>query len=363
MICYLHIGTEKTGSSTIQKFLSLRRQGLRARGILYPVSPGDENQMKLATFAMSAGKMTDLQAQYGVSSADDVPAFRARFAKDLSEEISASKAKTCVMSGEHCSSRLIEDSEVERLRDLLFPLFSQVFVVVYLRRQDDYLLSSYSTDVKFGKREVCHIPTPDEAAARYTYDTLLDRWARVFGPSALIVRRYERRLLRKGDVLEDFLNIVAPGQTDGLERPPNENVSLDVETLEWLRQFNHYMPFLVDGQINPARGNIAILLEAISKGARFTLPAEDLAGFMERFRDSNRRVAELYFNGDLQPEGDPLFGPAPNRANSRPLQPLTAERSIEIAAKVWAMKHKQVLDLRQELRNATRRHERRQPSA
>lgn len=174
-VCYLHIGTEKTGSTTIQSFLSLRRFGLKRRGIFVPVSPGEENQMRLATYAMNAGRQTDLQAQYGIRSAADVESFRAAFAKNLAREISESPAETCVMSGEHCSSRLVEEGEVERLHALLSPLFSRIFVIVYLRRQDDFLLSSYSTNVKYGKVEPCSIPTPEEAEERYNYNRLLDR--------------------------------------------------------------------------------------------------------------------------------------------------------------------------------------------
>jgi hypothetical protein len=354
-VCYLHIGTEKTGSTTIQKFLNLRRAGLKERGILFPQSPGHENQMRLATYAMTTDSMTDLQAQYGIRSPADAESFQATFAKDFVREIENSTSEICVMSGEHCSSRLIEDEEVERLYQLLSPLFSQIYVVIYLRRQDGFLLSSYSTDVKYGKTAPCTVPTPEEAKERYAYDRLLDRWARVFGRDSLIVRRFDRKRLYKGDVLEDFLNIVAPGKTEGLDRPANENVSLDTETLEWLRLFNRKLPFMVDGQINPMRGNIPILLETISKGPRFSIDHEELQVFMERYSVSNRLVAEHYFDGEIEPEGDPLFGPGADRGAASPAEPLSIERSIEIAAEVWKMKQQQVLDLRRQIKEAQRK--------
>lgn len=36
----LHIGTEKTGTTTLQSFLSKNRDALSKQGIIYPKSPG-----------------------------------------------------------------------------------------------------------------------------------------------------------------------------------------------------------------------------------------------------------------------------------------------------------------------------------
>lgn len=307
--------------------------------------------MKLAAYAMNSGRITDLQAQYGLYTPGDLETFREKLKHDLTQEVEhTSNVDTYVMSSEHCSSRLLDPYEVQRLHDLLAPLFDDIKIVIYLRRQDDFLLSSYSTDVKFGKTEACTVPPEEVAQDRYSYDRLLSRWSDVFGPSALIVKLYDRSKLKQGDILEDFLETVAPGRSQGLERPENANISLDAETLEWLRQFNKHVPFLRNGKINPERGNIALLLEMVSGGPKFSIEAEELEAFMTRFRESNLHVANTFFGGRVYGEGDPLFGPASPRPAGEPLADLSKERMLEIAAEVWRLKHGQVRELQQQVR-------------
>ena len=49
--CILHIGTEKTGTTSIQKFLATNRTLLKANGVLYPLSPGKVNHIGLEAYA------------------------------------------------------------------------------------------------------------------------------------------------------------------------------------------------------------------------------------------------------------------------------------------------------------------------
>jgi hypothetical protein len=47
----LHIGTSKTGSTSIQRVLSTQRPALEAQGVFYPKSPGNERHEFLAVQA------------------------------------------------------------------------------------------------------------------------------------------------------------------------------------------------------------------------------------------------------------------------------------------------------------------------
>ena len=349
MICYLHIGTEKTGTTTIQHFLSQYRAEMQSRGVLFPASAGPETQTKLAAYAMEDHKRTDLQAAHGIVTNEDVWQFRLNFLREFGAEVRGASVERCILSSEHCSSRLLVPGEIERLRDLLLPHFDKIYVVVYLRRQDDFLLSSYSTAVKFGRSEPCTLPPPAESKERYNYDALLARWKELFGRDAMIVRRYQRKFLTNKDILDDFLGIVAPDVAEGLHRPVDSNVSLDAASLEWLRNFNKFEPFLIDGKVNPNRGNVVALLEQISNGPLFTMDGARLDEFMENFRESNQRVVDKYFNGETQPEGDPLFGPASRGSERVPLPEISAEHQMKITAALWSRQQQQMLVLRQQI--------------
>ena len=50
--CWLHIGVEKTGTTSIQSFLAANRTALRAEGRLYPIVPGAVGHLGLVAFAL-----------------------------------------------------------------------------------------------------------------------------------------------------------------------------------------------------------------------------------------------------------------------------------------------------------------------
>jgi hypothetical protein len=221
---------------------------------------------------------------------------------------------------------------VARLKDLLLPLFSDIWIIVYLRRQDDFLLSTYSTSVKSGSTEPLRLPVPRRADARYNHWTLLSRWADVFGKDRIICRRFEKDTLQSGDVVEDFLEAAALNPALPFRKPAPANQSLDATSLEFLRMFNKHIP----SSSADARGRLLQVLAARpSDGTLVTLEPQELADFMAQFHQSNGQVANAYFGGMRTDSDDPLFAP---RSDLRPRErpgPLTAEQAVEIASWLW----------------------------
>ena len=158
MDLYLHIGTEKTGTSSVQNFFAANRELLARKGVLYPESPGARNHIGLAAAAQDLSGMGPLRKLLGLKDRAEVELYRRKLAAGLEAEYRSRAFKTVVMSGEHCSSRLVDDEEVQWLKDMLSPHFEKIKIVIYLRRQDDYLLSIYSTSVKSGAKFPLDIP-------------------------------------------------------------------------------------------------------------------------------------------------------------------------------------------------------------
>jgi hypothetical protein len=339
---YLHIGTEKTGTSSIQNFFHANRERLKRDGVLYPLTPGKRNHTALAAAAQQLDKRGPLRKSLDVRTDQDVLKLRATLKEGLREELSAGGYRAVVMSGEHCSSRLLEDAEVAWLKELLAPFFDEMRIVVYLRRQDDYLLSVYSTAVKSGATFTLRLPPQRTMEQRYDYWELLSRWARGFGRERIICRKFERSAMRGGDVVEDFLAAVGLEMKADYERPQSVNESLDAESLEFLRLFNQHVPRFAQNSVNPERDNVVGLLSRMSRGPLVTLSDAELSGFMAQFREPNRKVAEEYFGGARVDSDDPLFE---RRSDSRPRiasATLTVERAVEICAGLWQGKQAQI---------------------
>jgi hypothetical protein len=346
---FLHIGTEKTGTTSIQKFFRWNREALEQNGVLYPVSPGNQNHMGLAVSAQDVSKRGPMRKSQGVTSTEEAEAFRAKLVNSLTEEIANGAHKTVVMSGEHMSSRLLEDEEVLWLKNLLTPFFEKITVVCYIRRQDDYLLSTYSTAVKSGFTQPLRIPSERTISVRYDHWEMLSRWARIFGRENIVCRKFERAALAGGDVVEDFMAIAGIPPRDAYERPPEVNQSLDAELLEYLRLFNTHVPRFVKRAVNPDRDNIVLLLNAISKGPLITLPGDELAKFMALFRESNAKVAMEYFGGVRTDSDDPLFERHTDKRERTGPVTLTPERAVEISTVLWLEKQAQLERVQQRL--------------
>ena len=138
-LCILHLGAEKTGTSSIQKYLGVHREALLAQGLWYPESftnPSGHVHLKLSSAAVD-GSLDPANPQ-GV-------AFRAELDHALKRG-----ARTVVFSSEFFHSELRDKGAVERLKAFLSSYFDRFKLVYYARRQDQMLASMHSTAIQGG---------------------------------------------------------------------------------------------------------------------------------------------------------------------------------------------------------------------
>jgi hypothetical protein len=331
VILYLHIGTEKTGTTSIQRFFAGNRPLLAQNGIFYPRVPGPANHLALATYAHTR-RGGELWRKMEIKNLQGYQNFRAALQRDLGEELAAAPGpiQKTIMSNEHCSSRLKTVEEIEDLRQFLSGFFDDIYILVYLRRQDDFLVSTYSTAIKNGNSGVLAQPTDVQIARRYDYWELLSHWAQVFGRDRIICRKFEKDSLIDGDVVTDALATMGVDADERYERTPDANISLDAACLEFLRLMNKHM-----GADWKMRRTI-VALEGMSKGPLIDLPPAERRELMARVRDSNARVAREYFGGELQDSDDPLFRPRSDRRPRTSEVVLDGETAVAMAAALMA---------------------------
>jgi len=344
MRIYVHIGAEKTGTSSVQQFLRRNRDKLKSAGYLYPVAYGYDSQMCLAAACQNDGVRDDLRMIFGLDTTQKIKEFRTSLVERMRAETRERRYSHLVLSSEHCSSRLITPVEVERLAQILRKISPDVVILVYIRRQDEFLCSTYSTDVKSGFGGRMTLPSEELRRNRYDYYALLRRWSSVFGKENTICRIYDQKRLKEGDIIDDFADAVGLPMTEEYERPARVNESLDVTALEFLRMFNKSVPPFRNNARNPDRGNIAQALKVVSDGATPALSDRELTLFMRHFRDSNRRVATEYF-GEVCPTGDPLFGEAEIGKNRDEMKPIGVDKAVEVAAALWCERQRQINEL------------------
>ncbi|MEZ4433228.1 MAG: hypothetical protein R3F65_12535 [bacterium] len=239
---YLHVGTHKTGTSTVQSALHANRQRLAEAGILYPTDgvyctpagwagPPPEGGHRYLAFSMMGTWPTWDPKDYTAP----LVACREALEGDLARWRGRRGRMDAILSSEYW----FRDVDPAGLRAFFDGLGYHIRVIVYLRRQDHFLESLYDQRVRAGSMtdpfehfvERC---LADPRAYPW-YHHRLRRLAAVFGEANLIVRPFERGQLQGGDVLDDLLAVIGYGPPVDWHRPLHHNRSLPTELTEAIR--------------------------------------------------------------------------------------------------------------------------------
>jgi hypothetical protein len=294
----VHAGTGKAGSSSIQRMMNHNRERIAAAGHLYPRTPGVARHGKLALF-LKTDEELDLDPAWHRTKISDPTVFRRRFRKRLDTEIEESGLHRVVFSEETlfgCPTPMLH-----RLRELTDELGRSLRVVVYLRRQDDHLVSRYQQGVKVGEiRRLADRTLHLDYSSTYDYAGRLARLEQLLEPDELVVRRFEREAFRGGSLFDDFLDAAGIGlTTDEVEVPQDANISLDAESVEFLRLLNLRRVHAEGARVGVIDNRALVRrLAAVGSGPTLTLPDAELDAFMARWADGNTLVARRHFGED-----------------------------------------------------------------
>lgn len=299
----LHIGTEKTGTTSIQGALEIARDSLIQGGVYVPSCLGGSNPRELATYTMRAGRDDDVFPQ---GAPDDLQKkaidleIENKFHLEL-DELPAS-IHTVIICCEQLHSRLIHGDEVMKLCTLFRQRFDQIQMICYLRPQVDLATSLYTTALWYRSKltlpefvYVHHATNP----LYYDYSKLLDRWASAVGSSSITIRRFDKNSLEDSDIVTDFFihGIGDSSLMSGAGTIARKNASLSVNGQRLLLLYNRCIRDLAEKitRGRSTRFTRNFLRKYFSgKGAR--LDAEARPTFQALFSAGNAKVAANYFN-------------------------------------------------------------------
>lgn len=264
----IHAGIHRTGTTSLQLFLEGNRTALRERGIVYP---GEARNHQSLAWSLKRKP-------------DDTAEIKRLLTADP-------EAKTVVLSAEDFCIH----TDLQWLKEISRTY--QTHVVFYLRRQDHWIMSWYNQHVKWpfdrhksrmGKTEFL------ESIGDFywlDYANVLDRWREVLGHAHVSAGVVEKGQVE--DVVHDFvarLETLPEGLNLEVKRV---NDSLPVHMLEVARQLEIF-------ELGPkARIQMirALRLGLGDKSQPFKTVYSPLerGGILDRFAESNQRVAKHYF--------------------------------------------------------------------
>jgi len=317
---FLHIGTEKTGTTSIQQTLFRNYDKFKAKDILYPRS--------LMTGSNHAGFTASFLGEEAISTvAQNLGDTGALLLKNhhylldrLEEEIVESGCSTVIISSELLHSRVKYEDTVEDIKRWAEERFDEIYVICYLRKQIDLVVSGYSTRIKEGDTPhgslsgvfsdlIDQFASSKEIPHYFDYKKMLDMWSKCF--PHMICREFSRSTLKDGDVVEDFLSLIDP-QMDNSQLETGEE----------------RIPAIVDGKPNPKRRHLVAFFENIPPKTKMLPHEEDAVNLQNYFKEDNQYISDKYFNGKALFQDEIKFKKEYHDG-------LSTDKSIEIFAKIW----------------------------
>lgn len=296
----LHIGTEKTATTSIQRYLFANRNAFAEKGVLYPDKLGAENQLCLPAWAIGKPDADEVTATaYGVMRRSGYDQMDRYILETLERQISATDPDVIVFSNEHLHSRVRSLGQVRRLKQILSQLSDDIQIILYIRRQDRLAVSYFSTPYKFGEKTTVGqaIPAASKGVPHYyDYGKLVTLWSEVFGAENLVVKIFEEEVRSEGGVVASFLNAAGlPRQADTMAKVHNE--SLSMEAIMFLASFNEQIAALPDqkAELRKIRMSLVRFLERNYPARRKLASKEAAMDFYSRCHASNEIVLKTFF--------------------------------------------------------------------
>ncbi|WHI46644.1 hypothetical protein ACJJIW_20000 [Microbulbifer sp. JMSA004] len=192
MKIYVHIGSDKTGSTAIQAALSQNRDALRANGIEYPQLFKQESHHECLFRELRSGQKGGCWLKL--------------------DKVISSKPKHLILSAEAFCN--LKASEINLFKKWLN--HSDICVIAYIRRADEYLESGIMQKLKTAKSYSAfkwqylmakYVPTLfDPCVYSAAFKTLfIKRWEKVY-PNKIITRPYDKNQWESQNLILDFLS-------------------------------------------------------------------------------------------------------------------------------------------------------------
>lgn len=299
MKALIHIGIPKSGTSSIQAFLSRNRASLAGQGVLYaPFNPDFGSQFELPVTALEACGdriVPELERRrLGLVTRAHQAAYVAEYDSYLSGVLRSTKCDLFIGSSEHIHAWLISPAHILALDRFLSARFTQVRYLVYLRAQDELVVSGYSEAIRRGATH--DFQTHLLRHGRQSHWSSVRQWRGGVG-SRLLVRLTCADALKGGDLLTDFCSIAGIDAAN-LDRPPRVNAALSRGEIALRRRLNRVLPVLGrDGRLHPvyqlALHSMAPLARRYPE--RIGLSDAERAEVLEQNRGDNEKIRKRYF--------------------------------------------------------------------
>ncbi|WP_417464019.1 hypothetical protein [Kordiimonas sp.] len=206
----LHVGTHKTGTSSIQRYCGKHQRYLESQGVYWPRERFryDESQHSFMARAFAANRVDLIEP----------------FLENVRESAVKVGCDRILLSGERFSV-----FSVRQAQDFKKLLGADMEVVVYFRNLYDYVLSTLGQLLEVRKYHLHGKKVSGLIQARFNYTQILNTWEHAVGADNVSVYSYDEH---KRDIVTHFLKTTFGMEPEGGEVPRvRHNKSMDLNMI------------------------------------------------------------------------------------------------------------------------------------
>ena len=306
----LHIGTIKTGTTSLQHYLLLNREVLLRQGVDYiqftpqegPLSPGARNGIFLSRYCLALtwqkefkDTISDFEENYN----------RLAAALKGSSRVLISDENFSNYATKRWDEQYNPESYWREMARIIKELgASKTTIIVYLRRQDEYVISSWKERVRGGWTDQPFRDYLKHEDRKYelNYNILLDAIHNSFSPSAnLIVRSYNQATSSGTDIFHDFCEALGIAWDSDFRIPKtrlNPSISFDMAEALLTCKLGGAGRSTEEKMV---RKSLAINLcrnHPDPKGTTFLVPGEAEA-LKEQYCNANHGIGPVYYDNEI----------------------------------------------------------------
>ena len=205
----LHIGHEKTGTTSIQESLVQNTNYLQSLNIHIPTEFGIGNARSIpATFSSFIDHYFERR---GITEGD-LKVVQKEFKKDFDVYFKKLPQDTkLILSSEHLASRLTSSESVSELANFLNKYFEKITIIIFLRDQAGMAQSSYWELLKSGSQEsILYEPSKEIIYDPYfNYQLLLENWLSGFQKKQIQIYNYNYVSSNYPSLIDFFYSVIS----------------------------------------------------------------------------------------------------------------------------------------------------------